>query len=161
MFSIYTGWRESARLKRVILCASGFALGSALILLWELRYIAPDWLALIFPFVILAVAESSGVFERLLGSRIAVYWGRVSYSLYMTHNVTLWILKVVLPVRRDGAGVTVFSIYIVSISIVAILTYHFVEEPCRAWMRAQGRHESTCAANAGKDEDAVPRATSN
>jgi peptidoglycan/LPS O-acetylase OafA/YrhL len=162
IFHVYTGRREDTRFRRMVLGALGFALGSTLILLWEFRHIAPDWLALIFPFVIFAVAASSGAFKGLLGSRIAVYWGRVSYSLYMTHNVTLWILKAFLPVRNGGAGMVVFSVYIVSISVVAIFTYHFVEEPCRTWMRAQGRHKSMRTARPGKDaEDAVQRAISN
>jgi peptidoglycan/LPS O-acetylase OafA/YrhL len=118
-------------------------------LMWQVRELAHDCLALIFPLAILALSESSGTFGRLIGSRIALYWGRVSYSLYMTHNVTLWILKALSPVRQEGAGILQFSIYIASISAVAIFTYHFVEEPCRKWMRAQGSPAAAVQPNQG------------
>jgi peptidoglycan/LPS O-acetylase OafA/YrhL len=162
IFRLYSGWREDARFRMLFPCGVGLALISALILIWRVRHIAPDWLALFFPFLILAVAESSGQFERLLGSKIAVYWGRVSYSLYMTHSVTLWILKARLPVPKNGASPMVFSVYCATISVVAVLTYHFVEEPCRTWMRGQGHRKF--AGNTGAiqaEGDIVPRATSN
>ena len=104
-----------------------------------------DWFALVFPLAIFAIAMSSGILAKLLGSRQAVYWGKVSYSLYMTHNVTLWLLKALLPVRAGGLTVSIFVIYLVSISVVAILTYHFVEEPARKWMRARGRRKTAVA----------------
>lgn len=98
--------------------------------------LSPDWLALLFPLLILAVARSSGPLRAFLGSRPLVYWGKVSYSLYMTHNVTLWLLKALLPIRRPGPPLLVSVTYIVCIALAAVLTYHVVEEPARKWMRS-------------------------
>jgi peptidoglycan/LPS O-acetylase OafA/YrhL len=136
-YHVYVRRSEYARFGRILNFAVVAALASVLVLVWEYRSITPYWLALVFPFVILAVAESSGVFGRLLGSRLVVYWGRVSYSLYMTHNVTLWLLKAILPFHQGRAGIPLLFVYITSIGVVAALTYHFVEEPARKWMRAQ------------------------
>jgi peptidoglycan/LPS O-acetylase OafA/YrhL len=138
MFHVYTRRREHQHAGNTLNYGVGIALTLMLIIMWEVRQLTHDWLALIFPLVVLTVSESSGTFGRLVGSRVAVYWGRVSYSLYMTHNVTLWILKALLPVRQQGAGILQLFVYIVSISAVAILTYQFVEEPCRKWMRTPG-----------------------
>jgi peptidoglycan/LPS O-acetylase OafA/YrhL len=137
MFHAYTLRREHPRMKSMVSGGVSVALIFALTLLCKDRSLASDWLSLIFPLVVLAIAESSGIFKGLLGSRPVVYWGRVSYSLYMTHNITLWILKASLPVPKLGAGVLLFAAYIASICIVSTLTYHFVEEPCRKWMRGR------------------------
>ncbi len=139
VFHVYARRREYKRTGRMLNYVIVTVLISVLILIWEIRHLAPDWLALVFPFVILIVAESSGIFEMLMGSRIAVYWGRVSYSLYMTHNLTLWLLKAFLPVNKGGASILLFCVYIASICVVASATYHFVEEPFRKWMRARAR----------------------
>lgn len=135
MFHVYDVNRSSPRIRRIVALCIGFTFIVATVLLHGLRYIAPDWLALIFPLVILTLAESTGTLARIVDSRAAVYWGKVSYSLYMTHNVTLWILKARVPAPQGGAGILLFSVYFASIAVIAILTYHFVEEPCRAWMR--------------------------
>jgi len=139
MFHLYRSRREHSHSSRIIGLKVGLVLILMTVLIHHFRYVAPDWLALLFPFVILALAESTGILARIVDSRIAVYWGKVSYSLYMTHNVTLWILKARAPAPQSGASILLFSIYIISIAIVAICTYHFVEEPCRAWMRTWNR----------------------
>jgi peptidoglycan/LPS O-acetylase OafA/YrhL len=159
MYHLYTRRCEYARAGKKLNYGVVAALASVLVLVWEYRRLAPDWLALVFPFVILAVAESSGFFGRLLGSKIAVYWGRVSYSLYMTHNVTLWLLKAFLPVHSGGAGILLFFVYIASISVVAVLTYHFVEEPARKWMRARNRGAAGFVSNAMLNKDVSAAST--
>jgi peptidoglycan/LPS O-acetylase OafA/YrhL len=159
MFHVYPCRREYRHTANALNYGVVILLTSMLILMWQVRELAHDCLALIFPLAILALSESSGTFGRLIGSRIALYWGRVSYSLYMTHNVTLWILKALSPVRQEGAGILQFSIYIASISAVAIFTYHFVEEPCRKWMRAQGSPAAAVQPNQG--DSTVPRIVSN
>ncbi len=157
IFHVYTRRNELAHSRRVLRCGVVAALGSVPILVWEVPHVAPDWLAMSFPLVILAVAESSGVFERVVGSRAAVYWGRVSYSLYMTHNVTLWLLKALLPVHQSDSRIPLFFVYMASVSAVAIATYHLVEEPCRKWMRGRihGTAEQVAAIELTGDDAAL------
>ena len=159
VYHVYTCRCEYPRVGRKLNYGVVVALTSVLVLVWEYRRLAPDWLVLIFPFVILAVAESSGFFGRLVGSKTAVYWGRVSYSLYMTHNVTLWLLKAVLPVHPGGVGMLLFLVYIASISVVAALTYHFVEEPARKWMRARSHGAAELVSSAKLCEDVSAAST--
>ena len=135
VYHIYMHWHESARVGRMVNYGAISALAFALILLWQYQHLTPYWVALVFPIVILAVAKSSGIFASLVGSKPAVYWGKVSYSLYMTHNLTLWFLKGFLPVHQGGARSLPFFVYVGSIGVVAAFTYHFVEEPARRWMR--------------------------
>jgi peptidoglycan/LPS O-acetylase OafA/YrhL len=139
VYHAYMHRREDSRVGRKFAYGVVVALIFVLALIWKYRSINPYWLALLFPFVILAVAESSGLLGNIVGSKIAVYWGKVSYSLYMTHNVTLWLLKAFLPIHPGWKGDALYFIYIASIGIVAALTYHLVEEPARKWMRARGQ----------------------
>jgi peptidoglycan/LPS O-acetylase OafA/YrhL len=134
------------------------ALGSTLTvlaLLWRQPQMAGHWLVLTFPLLILAIARSNRLAGRALASRPALYWGRVSYSLYMTHSVTLWPLKAFFPLR-ESAGfahrIGLACIWIGSIAVVAALTYHFVEEPARHWMRGKSPFAKRVAANRAAPE---------
>ncbi|MGA3264077.1 MAG: acyltransferase, partial [Terracidiphilus sp.] len=84
VYHVYSRWREHARFRWLLLFGVFAAFTLLLIFGWAFPDIFHISLVLVFPFVIFEVAESSGVFARLLGSRMVVYWGRVSYSLYMT-----------------------------------------------------------------------------
>jgi peptidoglycan/LPS O-acetylase OafA/YrhL len=84
--------------------------------------------------------DAQGFLSRILASRFACYWGRVSYSLYMTHAVTSMVL--VRFTRLDnyiGCHLTVrlgmCIIYFGTLAAVAALVYHTIEEPARRQMR--------------------------
>lgn len=84
--------------------------------------------------------SARGPLSQILASRAACYWGRVSYSLYMTHAVTSMVMIRLLPlttykdcslVVRLGACLIYFS----AVALVAMLVYHTIEEPARRRMR--------------------------
>ena len=131
----YDGRAASSRM----LCFGTFALlVGVLILLWNQRGIASDWAAVTFPLLILGIAVSSGAVASTLGSKPAVYWGRVSYSLYMTHGVVLWPLKALAPIRETATTLhrsALLGFHLIVIGSIAAMTYHFVEEPARKWLR--------------------------
>lgn len=93
------------------------------------------WAISLFPLLVMYLAVSTGIVRQVMCSRPFVYWGKVSYSLYMTHNVTLWLLKYLLPNHNNRTDIARYGIYIVAIAGVAALTYHVVEEPARKWLR--------------------------
>ena len=65
-----------------------------------------------------------------------VYWGRVSYSLYITHFLALAIFRLVFnlagsdPLRLAAATLLQIGLIIV----LAVGSYHLVEEPGRVWL---------------------------
>lgn len=103
------------------------------------------WTVSLFPLLVIYLAISTGIVRRIMCSRLFVYWGKVSYSLYMTHNITLWLLKYSLPEHHDLADIARYGIYLLAIAGVAALTYHVVEEPARKWLRAVIARSETAA----------------
>jgi peptidoglycan/LPS O-acetylase OafA/YrhL len=137
VYHLYAQKIEHTYVYKTLSCVTSAGLIIMLILVWNFQCIASEWIALVFPFVILTVAESSGFINRMLSARVVMYWGKVSYSLYMTHNVTLWVLKALFPFHKNGAWIYQFVLYLTFISIITMLTYHFVEKPARKWLRSQ------------------------
>lgn len=89
---------------------------------------------------ILALARSQTGIAAILATPIFVFWGEVSYALYMTHGVLAMVLGKVLHAERfEHASVVmkinVLGAYVVLISVLAIATYLLVEKPSRNWMR--------------------------
>ncbi|MBC7461183.1 MAG: acyltransferase, partial [Thermoleophilia bacterium] len=88
----------------------------------------------------LRAVAAGGVLDRsrtpLLATRPLVYWGKVSYSLYMTHAVTdmvlvRWLRSTELVTAAVPLKLLVACAYVVVIAAVAAATYHWVEEPAR------------------------------
>lgn len=84
--------------------------------------------------------DDSGPVSRVLKSRLACYWGRVSYSLYMVHAVVSMVLVRLIPLNSfDGSALilrlAVCLCYFGTIVIVAALVYHLIENPSRYWIR--------------------------
>jgi peptidoglycan/LPS O-acetylase OafA/YrhL len=92
-----------------------------------------------FALLIFGLSFERGLLARLLSTRLVVYGGLVSYSLYMTHFLVrrsyllfFWqnlpesiVLRVVILLFTVGA-----------IAGLALLTYHYVEEPANKKLRA-------------------------
>jgi peptidoglycan/LPS O-acetylase OafA/YrhL len=103
----------------------------------------PGWLASIYPLAIVCWSIQRSGRWSFLSSRWMLAWGRASYSLYMTHNVTLWLLKAFVHERPGLANLFVYSIWLVAIACAAYLTYRFVEEPSRVYLRKLASSPST------------------
>ena len=77
--------------------------------------------------------------EGWLAGPFAVYWGQVSYSLYMTHGLCQIFLNRALPVGHFVTSSIVIraglvALYLFLIVVAAVLTYHYVETPARHWL---------------------------
>jgi peptidoglycan/LPS O-acetylase OafA/YrhL len=93
-----------------------------------------------FASLILALSAAQGPIAALLASKVFVYLGEISYSLYLSHGIVQRVLKVVLPFDRfDASGwlirIGVAAVYWIIILASAAALYHLVEKPGRDWCR--------------------------
>lgn len=89
--------------------------------------------------LVIALALGAGTLPRLLSTRVLVYAGQVSFSLYMVHELvhTSWNWAAQqFELTLDGAAGKwiVGGLFALSMG-AAMLLYHVVEEPARRWMR--------------------------
>jgi peptidoglycan/LPS O-acetylase OafA/YrhL len=90
--------------------------------------------------LVLTLAIGVGTLPALLSLRPIVYFGYLSFSLYMVHELvhTTWnwmVMQFGFQLGSDMAGKAVLVGLIASAFAGAALLYHFVEEPARKWMR--------------------------
>ncbi len=90
--------------------------------------------------LVVTLAVGAGTLPRLLSTRVMVYCGHISFSLYMVHELvhTAWNwataqFEIVLT-PGWSAKLTVVGVLAVALA-GAVLLYHCVEEPARLWMR--------------------------
>lgn len=98
------------------------------------------WVVPLLALLIVAVARGTGWLSRWLGSRHMVFFGQVSYALYMTHALCqLALTRVLPPDAYAGSGLLVrlgvVAAYTAVIMGVAVGVYKLVEIPSREWMR--------------------------
>jgi peptidoglycan/LPS O-acetylase OafA/YrhL len=103
-------------------------------------YDSSGFVDVLFVPLVVTLAIGFGTLPRLLSTRVMVYCGHISFSLYMVHELvhTAWNWAVaqyeIILVPGWVAKLTVAGL--VAIAFVgAVLLYHFVEEPARRWMR--------------------------
>ena len=116
---------------------------AVLLLVTTIHLGAPEGvIVLSFPLLIFALAHGGGLGGRFLATRPAVFGGRISYALYMTHAVVLLVFgKLLPPDRFVGSGLAtrlgVVALYLATMIVAAALTWRFVEEPSRRYLRRQ------------------------
>jgi len=84
--------------------------------------------------VVLGLAYGQSVWSRLLSTRLFLFGGYVSYSLYMVHTLCFIVLEKSFP--RIEARPWSFVMDLTVAILAASATYHLVEEPARKKMRA-------------------------
>jgi peptidoglycan/LPS O-acetylase OafA/YrhL len=98
--------------------------------------------------LVVTLATGLGSLPSLLSTRVMVYLGHISFSLYMVHELvhTAWnwaveqfeiVLTPSWPAKSILVGVLAIAL------IGAVLLYHFVEEPARIWMRRMVKTRGT------------------
>jgi len=95
--------------------------------------------ALLFMPLVVVLAIGVGALPTLLSSRLLVYGGQISFSLYMIHEPvhTAWnwtVLQYTIVTPKSVAKLIVVGLILVAVAAAMVL-YHFVEEPSRRWMR--------------------------
>jgi peptidoglycan/LPS O-acetylase OafA/YrhL len=93
----------------------------------------------LFIILVYSLIFDRGPAAALFGSTLSLYWGRVSYSLYMMHAAVITGCHFLLPANRflhspDIVKIAVLGAYIAAIAISGMLAYHCVEVPCRRLM---------------------------
>jgi peptidoglycan/LPS O-acetylase OafA/YrhL len=107
------------------------------LLLAQLLWLVPTCAAVL----IAALARQAGPVSRILSTRVAVWLGDISYSIYLVHGLILgdwsgiWLrdARAALP---EPLGSLVWLCLILGVTLaVAALTYRFVERPARTLFR--------------------------
>jgi peptidoglycan/LPS O-acetylase OafA/YrhL len=98
-------------------------------------------LALFFVPVLAGLTVPHLALTRVLSTRWMMHWGRRSYSLNMTHNLWFMALKATLPSEaysdaHPAVRAGLWLLYVVPCFPLADLTYRFVEEPGRRWIKS-------------------------
>jgi len=90
--------------------------------------------------LVMTLAIGVGTLPRLLSTRLMVYGGYISFSLYMVHELvhTAWNrftaqFEIVLTPTWSAKLIVVGVLGVAVLGAAAL--YHFVEEPARIWMR--------------------------
>lgn len=94
---------------------------------------------LLFVPLVVMLAIGAGTLPRLLSSRVLVYGGQISFSLYMVHELVHtawnWTAEQFGLILAGPAGPwLLMAVFAVTLGCSALL-YHAVEEPARHWMR--------------------------
>jgi peptidoglycan/LPS O-acetylase OafA/YrhL len=103
-------------------------------------YDSSGFVDVLFVPLVVTLAIGFGTLPRLLSTRVMVYCGHISFSLYMVHELvhTAWNWTVaqfeIMLVPGWVAKLAVAGVLAVAV-VGAVLLYHFVEEPARLWMR--------------------------
>ncbi len=109
--------------------------------------------------LVVTLAIGLGSLPRLLSTRVMVYCGHISFSLYMVHELvhTAWNwtalqFEIVLTPSWSAKLIVVGVLAIAFIG--AVLLYHCVEEPTRIWMRRMVKTRPIQPATADGQPDA-------
>jgi len=99
------------------------------------------WLTPLYAFSIYALSWQRGVIASLFKTKLLIKGGEMSYALYLTHFIVLIILRRVFPAESVAEAVSPVRLlvllgYLVAMGAIAMLTYRFVEEPGRLWMKS-------------------------
>jgi len=91
------------------------------------------------PPMLLGLAYGAGSLSRWFAHRVLVYGGKISFALYMTHYLWLWVMhsRVALaPLSTHSlpSRLAWFAIHALPMPIIAAAVYHLIEEPARHWL---------------------------
>ncbi|AFM17654.1 putative acyltransferase [Mycolicibacterium chubuense NBB4] len=109
---------------------------------------------ILFVPLVITLSLGVGTLPALLSTRVMVYLGHVSFSLYMLHEIvhTAWnwaVLQFGITLTPSWtAKFTVLGLIGLA-GVGAALLYHFVEEPARRWMRRMIEPKTPRAARPG------------
>lgn len=113
--------------------------------------------------LVASLAVGIGSLPRLLSTRVMVYGGYISFSLYMVHELvhTAWNWTTaefgIVLTPSWSAKFIVLGVLLVALAGAALL-YHVVEEPARIWMRKMVR-ETRPPVEARTEDEASAHAT--
>ena len=99
-----------------------------------------DWVMIMaFGLLLFSLTDNSHFASRWLSGSVAVYLGKISYSVYLCHGVVFMVLNSafgrLLP-DWSGVALSVPIVAYIGVSIFAAhITYTFIEVPAQAWLK--------------------------
>ncbi|EFG84526.1 acyltransferase [Novacetimonas hansenii] len=117
-----------------------YAIGALLVLTFVMPFFSHEWLAeelVVFVFYPSLIMMGAGIHVSGVTEKLCSFLGRLSYPLYMTHYVALWIFMNFYQHHTIGYGMTAFIIglSVTSLTIFAYGVMRFVDEPLRRRLR--------------------------
>jgi peptidoglycan/LPS O-acetylase OafA/YrhL len=114
--------------------------------------------------LVASLAVGIGSLPRLLSTRIMVYGGYLSFSLYMVHELVHtawnWITAEFEIVLTPSWSAKLIMVGVLAVTFAgAALLYHFVEEPARIWMRNMAKARTAEADTEDAQAEARTEAT--
>jgi peptidoglycan/LPS O-acetylase OafA/YrhL len=91
-----------------------------------------------FALLIFGLSYEQGFIARLFSSRILVYGGVISFSVYMTHSFVQKLAIELLqwfPVHGGLTGILILCLWFAAVLGAAALMHHLVEAPSNRWLR--------------------------
>jgi peptidoglycan/LPS O-acetylase OafA/YrhL len=92
-----------------------------------------------FAALIVALTNERDWLARVLGTRVLVYLGEISFAVYMFH----WVARVIVRIGLEKAGLfedipspAIVALYIAATFVGAVAIYHLIEVPSRARLRS-------------------------
>jgi peptidoglycan/LPS O-acetylase OafA/YrhL len=90
--------------------------------------------------LVITMSIGTGTLPALLSTRVAVYLGQISFSLYMVHELVhttwIWTVQQFELVLADSVVGKLTVVGLIALALLgAAVLYHVVEEPARRWMR--------------------------
>ena len=133
---------------------SWVGMGSIIILLYFKRE-GRGWDSLMFPLsavlILSLLLAPSGGLNSIFSKRPSRWLGKVSYSLYMSHGITLWaanqfcrlileipevvVAGVITPQFSPQQAMIIYPLSLLGTLIAAQFTFKMIEEPSRRWTR--------------------------
>ncbi len=106
--------------------------------------------------LVMTLAVGVGALPAVLSTRLLVFGGQISFSLYMVHELVhgAWVWTAAqfeLLLRPDAAGKALVCGLLAIAVAAAVALFYLVEEPARRWMRAM-----VTVGGSGRRRDAVP-----
>lgn len=91
------------------------------------------WCVPFLAIMILGLAYRRCVYSRLLSTKLFLFGGHISYSLYMVHSISYIVLNHLFP--KLEARPMSFMVDLTFCVVAATVMFYFVEDPCRKKMR--------------------------
>jgi peptidoglycan/LPS O-acetylase OafA/YrhL len=90
-------------------------------------------------------AFQRGAVSRLLSNHILAYWGKLSFSIYMIHQLVIWYIFLFFGYDLIGINVNDFKRCVIQLIVFAVIValsdvcYRYFEDPLRAWLSSRSR----------------------
>lgn len=107
-------------------------------------------IVLSFVLLVLAIATNQKGIHKLLKIKPLQYFGDISYSIYLTHGLTMFTIAVPFLTKMGYVykgpgslkipfmeGLWTCGLYLLVIVIISSLTYYLIEKPCRNWINGK------------------------